>query len=311
MSASQSGGPLVVFVLGSGRSGTSVVTHMLELLGSCVGPQQDLVGCGPHNPKGYFELQPIIDINDSILAAFGGTWDRPPDLGPGFESDPRVAPLRERALGYLGRAFGDSPAWVIKDPRLCHTLPFWRAITPGRHKYVLALRKPLEVAASLAKANGLSFQAAMAYWQLAVNAALRNSSGGERLMLFYEDIIEDWRTAMAHLAVLAERPESLGPQLEHDGESFVERSLRRERSTIAAQITHPEVPYTVGALYLSLRALVGLPEKAKAQHADLVAAIDAFAAATLETQKEIDALLAAYQRLTTPPVSRAGAPRAG
>ena len=49
---------------------------------------------GPDNPKGYFEVQAIVQLDDELLAHLGGAWDQPPVLDPGWEHDagPRAVP---------------------------------------------------------------------------------------------------------------------------------------------------------------------------------------------------------------------------
>ena len=54
-------------------------------------------GCsspGADNPKGYFEVQAIVQLDDELLAHLGGAWDQPPVLDPGWEHDagPRAVP---------------------------------------------------------------------------------------------------------------------------------------------------------------------------------------------------------------------------
>ena len=46
---------------------------------------------GPDNPKGYFEVQSVVQLDDEVLAHLGGAWDQPPVLDPGWELDPGLA----------------------------------------------------------------------------------------------------------------------------------------------------------------------------------------------------------------------------
>src|SRR5437764_4320640 len=73
-------GRRVVCLLGMHRSGTSALTRVLNLLGMDLGSEYRLEGSRPGNPAGLWEYAPFLHINDRLLAAFGGTWDRPPPL---------------------------------------------------------------------------------------------------------------------------------------------------------------------------------------------------------------------------------------
>ena len=61
---------------------------------------------GPDNPKGYFEVQSIMQLDDELLAHLGGAWDQPPVLDPGWEHTPGLEPFRARAAEILDDTFG-------------------------------------------------------------------------------------------------------------------------------------------------------------------------------------------------------------
>jgi hypothetical protein len=122
-------GPLraqrVICTLGMHRSGTSVVSRMLNLLGVYLGTHQSISDTGDHadNPKGYWEHRPLALLNDEILARFGGRWDEPPAFPLSWPRDPRLGDLREKARQLLTEAFGAEPVWGWKDPRF--TEPYY------------------------------------------------------------------------------------------------------------------------------------------------------------------------------------------
>src|SRR4051812_23204486 len=55
-------------ILGSGRSGTSMVAGTLRQCGYYMGP--DLLNPGLSNPKGFFESREINELNEDILRPF-------------------------------------------------------------------------------------------------------------------------------------------------------------------------------------------------------------------------------------------------
>src|SRR2546429_10027951 len=105
-----------VFVLGSGRSGTSAITRVVNLLGVDLADEQHRPPPDEANQRGYWECQPLSTLNERLLIAFGGLWVAPPTLEPGWERDVRLAGLRREARAVLARVHG-TRQWVWKDPR--------------------------------------------------------------------------------------------------------------------------------------------------------------------------------------------------
>ncbi len=68
----------VVCVLGMHRSGTSLTTRVLNLLGVYLGSDDSTLASDRLNAKGYWEHESILEINDELLARFDGSWHAPP-----------------------------------------------------------------------------------------------------------------------------------------------------------------------------------------------------------------------------------------
>ena len=83
----------VICTLGMHRSGTSLVSRLLNLLGVHLGPAQAIANQGQDNLKGYWEHLPLSQLNDEILAQFGGRWDAPPAF-PRGQNRARAVPTR-------------------------------------------------------------------------------------------------------------------------------------------------------------------------------------------------------------------------
>ena len=64
-------------------------------------------------------------------------------------------------------------------------------------RYVICLRNPVDVAQSLAHA--LSFEQGVRLWLLYVRLALAQTFGEPRLLVFYEDLVTDWREQLQRL----------------------------------------------------------------------------------------------------------------
>lgn len=165
--------PPAICVLGMHRGGTSLATRAIELLGVDLGDPDHLMAPGAGNPAGYWENRFIKELDDDLLIHFGGTWDRPPILEPGWELSRELEPFRQRAREVLDASFGERrDAQLIgwKDPRLCLLLPFWRTVHPIVATITIA-RDPMEVAASVSERNGIPRPEAALLWLRYVLAA--------------------------------------------------------------------------------------------------------------------------------------------
>ena len=180
------------------RSGTSVATRLMNLLGIDLGAEEQLLGPRPDNPKGFWEYKPIVDLNEEILGRLGGDWREPPPLPTGWETADEFADLRQKARDLVARNFA-SADWGWKDPRTCLTLPFWKRILPPVH-YVICMRSPAEVAASLEQRDGLPREKSIRLWQVYNGAAIEQTAGLPRHFLFYEDLIHSHREEISRLA---------------------------------------------------------------------------------------------------------------
>lgn len=177
-----------VIILGMHRSGTSAIARCINLLGLSIGREDDLVAADGGNERGYWESASLVRINDEILAAWEATWFAPPHWSPRWYEDARLAGLRVRAAQQLDWVFGKSE-WVWKDPRVCLTLPFWRAILPTTTCAVMIWRHPVEVWRSLERVHGLPAYVAMILWTLYIRASLQGAAGLATFVTSYDRLL--------------------------------------------------------------------------------------------------------------------------
>ena len=192
---------VAVLVAGMHRSGTSALTRMLVGLG-CDAPRTSMEA-DAHNALGYWESKVIVELNEAILASGGSSWDDWGPFNPAWRSSPAAAPFRARAVQALEREFGDSPLFVLKDPRICRLLTFWKesleafGSTPC---IVLPVRNPLEVAASLARRDVIEEPFGALLWLRNVLEAEAGCRGDARVFVHYDDMLANWEAAAERLA---------------------------------------------------------------------------------------------------------------
>jgi hypothetical protein len=184
----------VLLVLGMHRSGTSALAGLLCQQGFQA-PQQ-LDGGDAHNPTGYWEPRQIRAFHNTLLEGAQSSWEDP--LLPVLPWQP---PHLETALEDLDQALiADFPAAdpqavaLIKDPRQCRLLPLWNALfaqRPFQVAVVLVVRQPEAVAASLVSRDQLPLDRALLLWLSHTLEAERATRHLPRLVLSYEEVLQD------------------------------------------------------------------------------------------------------------------------
>lgn len=182
----------VVCIAGMHRSGTSMLAGLLQDMGLDLGPEDRLLPPNPDNPEGYFENREIMRLQEDLLAGFGGGWDSPPALVPGWERSDAAYPYRNRAAllaAALSLGAGEL-GWGWKDPRNCLTLPLWLDLFPDI-KVVVIFRDPGSVASSLQKRGGyLSFAFGLQLWNAYHQALLAALQDRKSIVVSYENFLQ-------------------------------------------------------------------------------------------------------------------------
>lgn len=153
----------LVPILGMHRSGTSMFTRALNLMGVDLGeplmePQED-------NPKGFWENEFFYEVDMRILHAigrhvsgYGGTEQllTVPDLSYRVE---RTADNQQIIEEYVEREFSASSFWGWKDPRSVLLFPFWLSTLTElgfrRIQPTIVTRHPFAVVRSLVRRTDL------------------------------------------------------------------------------------------------------------------------------------------------------------
>jgi SAM-dependent methyltransferase len=253
--------PRVICVLGYHRSGTSMTTRLLNLLGVDLGPGSDLVPAAHgDNPRGYWEPAWMVALNDELLRAFGGSDLEPPVFPAGWHRSPELQPLRDRARELLDEKLRGLAVWGVKDPRLCLTLPFWQDVLAERAedvRYVVCLRSPADTAASMASRGyepPIPAARLGAAWLEYSGAALAGTEGRPRLLVAYDELLADPVAEAARIAAFAGLELPPRERLE----AAVEPGLRHHASTLLSTATDPELASAARAAYVALRAAARL-----------------------------------------------------
>jgi hypothetical protein len=246
-------------ILGSGRSGTSMVAGVLAKAGYFMG--ENLIPAREANPKGFFEDVEVNMINEDLLAQV--VAKRVVVMGREFFRARPLEGQRWLAAVALGtripcpdkiadriRAVTQHNFYCFKDPRFCYTLPIWRPFLKNA-VFICVFRDPASTAISIVQeckeaaylhTLAMTFARALNVWRLMYCHVLRiHRQKGNWLFLHYDQLFG------------AEGLNRLGAFLDVQADAtFPEASLRRSFPT-----DHPRISQRTWRIYEELCGLAG------------------------------------------------------
>ena len=228
------------FILGCGRSGTSMVAGMFRNTGLFMG--DNLHQPSWENPKGYFEDATINQLNNKILSKYLPTQkiidsipyqcDSPADSNGWLARIPLETKLQATALEQDSiQSIIKNQPFCIKDTRLCYLLPIWKKTI--KCKIICVFRSPEIVIESILKScrtrpgladMAISVNQAFQIWELMYSHVLNSfDSTTEWFFVYYNDIVNT--KALSELQSFAGLPLDL---------NFPDTTLNRTTSQLIA-----------------------------------------------------------------------------
>jgi hypothetical protein len=172
------------------RSGTSLCSNVLGLLGV---DMADEIGENRSNPLGHFERWEIMELQDEVLGLFDRKYYSPTHdypLPPAWWADFRLRPIKERLKSCLTPVMSRSDLFGFKDPRTTRLMPMWNQIFAELRlhpKFIVCLRNPAHVAASLLARDDLEIEIGEMRALDYIVDALRHTRGRDRCFIRYDD----------------------------------------------------------------------------------------------------------------------------
>ncbi|MCG2721290.1 MAG: glycosyltransferase, partial [Thermodesulfovibrionales bacterium] len=190
-----------IIVLGMHRSGTSALARTLNLCGVDLG--SNLMPPGPEdNVKGFWEHLDIFQANEKLLRGLNSSWDDVRALPDRWWTSDFAGAYKLEIISILERDFSNSPLWGVKDPRICRFLPLWRPIleqTDNKPLFLIIVRNPLEVVASLAKRDGFSKGKSCLLWLKHLIESEKGTRNASRVFVTYEELLSDWKGVLSYI----------------------------------------------------------------------------------------------------------------
>jgi hypothetical protein len=254
-----------ILVLGMHRSGTSALARITNFLGATL--PRHLLPANKTNPRGHWESAPLVALHDQLLTALDSSWDDWRTPGSRWKESDAAGRFAGRLRMVIDEEFGNAPLIVLKDPRICRTLPYWMSILEKsgiRSAPVIIVRNPLEVAESLRARDRMSFEKAMLLWLRHMLDAEFETRHLARNIVTFDALLEDWKLLAAQTAgrLGISWPRQPGDAA-HDVREFLDLELHNHRATQAELEAHTEVPNWVKTAYRALTQLCDEPKGAE------------------------------------------------
>lgn len=243
----------VMLVLGPHRSGSSAMTRVFGLLG--YGLPKTLIKDNASNRRGHWESQPVIRLNEAFMQSGDIVWS---DWVAGHLSKMRAADIRDfehDLLSVIADEYSGGKPAIIKDPRLCRLMPFYRRALEDKAKLrvVIPVRNPLEAVQSLVRRNGISDVNAALLWLRYMLDAVAFSEGLPRAFVSYEKMLDDPSAVLsaAETALEISYPKPVLTALD-DIQAFLSGTLRNQvfsnEDTFQNDLTHGWISDTYDAM---------------------------------------------------------------
>ncbi|MEX0645628.1 MAG: glycoside hydrolase family 99-like domain-containing protein, partial [Parvularculaceae bacterium] len=170
----------------------------------------------------------------------------------------------EEAKSVLAAKMRGASLFGFKNPRTSILMPFWRRIFEGLElddRYVIALRNPLEVAASLKRRNSFATTRSLLLWTKHLLSALQHTEGKQRVVVSYEALMQEPERELGRIAegLGLPSPKNAPEALKRFCEEFLDDRLKRFSFGLEDLKRSNEAPDFVIELYSILLDLAALP----------------------------------------------------
>lgn len=294
-------------VLGSHRSGTSVLTRSLLAVGVFLG--ETLYGPRFDNPKGFFEDQTTNQLDDGFLNGIEKQWNSL--LMPESVNTEVISAYQKNLKENVFRRFDGVPLWGLKDPRISRLWRYWLPVfveAGTEPLFIVANRHPYSVASSLFRRDQMPEAQALAIWavhQLDAMEALLQHGG---LVVDYDLMMERPRHELQRIACFLGVEAQLDPNEVAKFESeFLADDLRHSRYSVetaaSAASTLQVLCLKIYGELLGLAQLPGGLTPEAVEHAlILMTGFRSELACSMDWMRSIDTLQTALAKVSSAPV---------
>ncbi len=245
--AGSASGRTAIVVVGMHRSGTSAMASFLEKLGVMFGDR--LAEAAPDNVRGFWEHKEIVSLHNKLLRALGSNWDDERPLPADWLQNREVRTIKAALAAVVQRDFRNTPVFGLKDPRLSLLVPLWTGIFRDlgiAARFLLMLRHPAEVAASLAERNAFSPAQSYLLWLRYTIDAEMQTRNEMRAIVTFDRLLEQPRQVLDSIRKTLQIALPIGGSEEQEALKQLPPSLRHHRrdGDMAASASIPDIIYS-------------------------------------------------------------------
>ncbi|MCC6867734.1 MAG: hypothetical protein IT522_02825 [Burkholderiales bacterium] len=259
--AAPAAAPALAIVAGMHRAGTSAIARALAVLGFDLGPRL-MSADARMNARGFFEDLDIVALDDALLAHCGADWKSVALLADADFADAALTAHAAAARALLAARLAPTGRFACKDPRMPRVLPFWqralRDLGLGEG-YVIAVRHPAAVIASLAARDGLDARRSAWLWLTHVACALAYTHDRPRVVVDYDRLLADPARELARIAAAfgLPAPAADDPAVVEFRDRFLSAELRHAH--VESDVVDPAWPPLVADAHALTVALAAAP----------------------------------------------------
>ncbi|WP_129586373.1 hypothetical protein [Sphingomonas montana] len=239
------------------------MTRILSLVGAALPTK--MIPAGRGNVTGHWEPEGIAGYNDLILQEMDSGWNDP--FGPRRRHDRPLAVggYIDRARALVRTEYGDAPLIVVKEPRVARLTEIWQTALEQEGfevSYLIMVRPPAAVAASLRERDGIDRNKALLLWTSYMLESERATRTMRRHFVKYDDLLRDPES------VLDDVEEKLGFQFPRrswkasdDIATFVDPTLNHHDARAKTALPSAFAPVTRLYEYMATAATGILPNE--------------------------------------------------
>ncbi len=289
-----------ICILGMHRCGTSAIARAVNLLGPHIGRAEHLMKpVDGDNPHGFWEHMSFFSLHERLLSYLSSSWDSVWPLPEDWWNEPGISPYRKELKHLIKSEFTGQKLWMWKDPRTSLLLPLWQEVMQELDievNYLICVRNPIDVAASLSRRNNFSKDKSLSLWLLYNVSALFWTGGMKRILLHYDDLLEDWESSLRKVSTFFGIPWPKDDnKLRESIAVFLRPEDRHSRSDTELLMQDKEVAEPVKKMY---RLLIELLEKTDTLDSERLS----------KEAENIYLDYSTYARMFAPPINRLKAP---
>jgi hypothetical protein len=181
-----------VVVVGMHRSGTSAMAKVLSIAGAVL--PKDLIPAGRGNEAGHWESVYVANFDDQLLAKLDLRWDSPFAPRRNRRGALPLGRYKSEARQIIRDQYGDESFIVLKEPRITLLIDFWEEVLLAEGfqcSYVIMIRQPEEVAASLNARDQIERNRALLAWATYTSQADLLTRHARRIFCSYDALLEN------------------------------------------------------------------------------------------------------------------------